>query len=86
MNDGPRGLTVAKQTWERFAERAARLQERERTGRAAPGSLGAYVRRWQRWAEAGMRPTAAVDFRWTLATQATAAAPSQRCEPDQYQT
>jgi hypothetical protein len=30
----PNGLTVAKQTVERFAERATRLYERERTGRA----------------------------------------------------
>ncbi|MHC4225343.1 MAG: reverse transcriptase domain-containing protein [Planctomycetota bacterium] len=42
----PKGLTVAKQTLERFVTRAARLQEQERSGRAAPGALGAYVRRW----------------------------------------
>jgi hypothetical protein len=30
----PKGLAVAKQTWDRFVERAVRLQERERTGRA----------------------------------------------------
>ena len=39
----PKGLAVAKQTLERFAERAARLQERERVGRAPSGALGAYV-------------------------------------------
>lgn len=50
----PQGLSVAKQTRDRFAERAARLQERERTGRASPGSLGQYVRRWQQWARAGL--------------------------------
>jgi hypothetical protein len=33
----PKGLAVAKQTWDRFVERAVRLQERERTGRAPPG-------------------------------------------------
>ena len=50
----PKGLAVAKQTLERFAERAARLQERERVGRASSGALGAYVRRWQRWVTAGL--------------------------------
>jgi hypothetical protein len=50
----PQGLTVAKQTRERFVARAARLQERERSGRAPPGALGAYTRRWQRWATAGI--------------------------------
>jgi len=51
---GPHGLTVAKRTRERFAERAARLQEQERTGRASPGALGQYVRRRQKWARAGL--------------------------------
>jgi hypothetical protein len=50
----PKGLAVAKQTLERFAERAARLQERERSGRAPSGALGAYVRRWQCWVTAGL--------------------------------
>jgi hypothetical protein len=50
----PKGLAVAKQTWQRFAKRAARLQEQERSGRAPPGALGAYVRRWQRWTTAGV--------------------------------
>ena len=50
----PQGLAVARPTWQRFAERAARLQERERAGRAPPGSLGAYVRRWMRWTKAGL--------------------------------
>ena len=43
----PQGLSVAKQTRERFAERAARLQERERAEREPPGALGALVRRWR---------------------------------------
>jgi hypothetical protein len=41
----PAGLSVAKQTRERCAERVARLQERERTGGASPGVLGQYVRK-----------------------------------------
>jgi hypothetical protein len=49
------GLSVAKQTRERFVERAARLYERERTGKSPPGALGAYVRRWRRWVRAGLR-------------------------------
>ena len=50
----PRGLAVAQQTRERFAARAARLQEQERAGRKPPGTLGAYVRRWRCWAQAGL--------------------------------
>ncbi len=50
----PRGLAVARQTWQRFAERAARLYEQERAGRSPPGALGAYVRRWLGWAGGGM--------------------------------
>jgi hypothetical protein len=38
----PQGLAVAKQTWDRFAERAARLQEHEPSARVPPGALGAY--------------------------------------------
>ena len=56
----PKGLTVGKQTRQRFALRAARLQERERSGRAPPGALGVYVQRWQRWATAGL-----AGARWT---------------------
>jgi hypothetical protein len=41
----PQGLSVAAQTLGRFAERAARLYEQERAGRAPPGALGAYLRR-----------------------------------------
>jgi hypothetical protein len=47
----PKGLAVAPQTRERFAARAARLQ---RAGRKPPGTLGAYVRRWWRWTQAGL--------------------------------
>jgi RNA-directed DNA polymerase len=50
----PKGILLARQTWERFAVRRARLQERERTGRSPPGALGLYVRRWRRWTSAGL--------------------------------
>jgi hypothetical protein len=50
----PRGLVVAQGTRDRFAVRAARLQEQERFGRKPPGTLGAYVRRWRCWAQAGL--------------------------------
>jgi hypothetical protein len=46
----PNGLTVARQTWKRFVERATRLYEQECAGRIPPGALGAYVRRWAAWA------------------------------------
>jgi hypothetical protein len=59
---GPKGVrSVAPKTWQRFTARAARLQEQERTGRAPPGALGAYVRRWCGWASGGgLVPTAAL--------------------------
>jgi RNA-directed DNA polymerase len=50
----PEGLAVAQQTRDRFASRAARLQEQERPGRAPPGALGQYVRRWRRRMRAGL--------------------------------
>jgi hypothetical protein len=46
----PQGLTVAKKTLMRFVERATRLNEQERAGRVPPGSFGAYLIRWLRWA------------------------------------
>jgi len=49
-----KGIRVARQTWERFAVRMARLQERERTGRSPPGALGLYVQRGRRWSWAGL--------------------------------
>jgi hypothetical protein len=67
----PKGLTVAKQTLDRFAERAARLQEQERTGRVSPGALGAYVRRWLRWLGACVRAELPQDSVWFLTARAT---------------
>jgi hypothetical protein len=89
----PQGLSVAKPTQERFAARAARLQERERTGGASPGVLGQYVRRWQQWARAGLdglvvtgwgvpgdpaTAGAAAGFRYSLPCGASPPSPQQR--------
>jgi len=52
----PQGLSVAKQTWQRFAERATRLYEQERAGARPPGALREYVHRWRRWLGAGLGP------------------------------
>jgi hypothetical protein len=50
------GIRLARQTWQRFAARAARLQEQERSGSSPPGALGAYVRRFEGWARGGLPP------------------------------
>jgi len=98
---GPHGLRLAEQTWQRFAQRAARLQERERDGRAPRGALGAYVPRWRRWARAGVAgavcaPAADLAGGWPMgagrgtltATQSPRArgAPSTDREGEQAQT
>ncbi len=43
------GLTVAKATFERFVERAARLYEQDRKEPCGPPRSGRYVRRWVGW-------------------------------------
>jgi len=48
------GLTVAKETRKRFVSRAARLYEREPGEPCDSSRLGAYVKRWLRWATAGL--------------------------------
>ncbi len=48
------GLTVAKKTVERFVARAIRLYEQEPEEAFASARLGLYVRRWVRWAGAGL--------------------------------
>lgn len=48
----PSGLTVARETYVRFVERAARLYEQGRG--AEDPALGQYVRRWEGWARSGM--------------------------------
>jgi hypothetical protein len=50
----PKGLSVAVVTWEKFAARWHRLYEQERSHPERRGLLGDYVRRWQRWATAGI--------------------------------
>ena len=48
----PQGISVAQATVERFLERAHRLYEQERGEPEGSLMLGAYVRRWSRWAAA----------------------------------
>src|SRR5437867_579605 len=55
----PSGLTVAEETLRRFVARVTRLYEQEGDRRAAAVSLGLYVRRWMRWAPAGLPPLGA---------------------------
>ena len=50
----PRGRTPARQTMVNFLERAIRLYEQESGEEMAPVRLGAYVRRWEGWARAGL--------------------------------
>jgi hypothetical protein len=51
---GPDGLSVAKKTTEQFVERALRLYEQEPRELGGSSRLGSYVRRWVRWAVAGL--------------------------------
>ncbi len=51
---------MAARTIEQFVERASRLYEQERGRPDGPSRLGAYVRRWGRWAVAGLREELAV--------------------------
>ena len=50
----PAGLTVANKTVERFVARAIRLYEQEPGEACASSRFGLYVRRWVRWASAGL--------------------------------
>ncbi len=50
----PAGLTVAHETFVRFVARATRLYEQEPGEALASARLGLYVRRWVRWAGAGL--------------------------------
>ena len=50
----PQGLTLARQTIVNFLERAIRLYEQEPGENLVPARLGAYVRRWEGWARAGL--------------------------------
>ncbi len=51
---GPDGLSVAKKTIENFVARAIRLYEQEPGEAFTSARLGLYVRRWVRWAGAGV--------------------------------
>lgn len=50
----PAGLSVAKQTIANFIEKASRLYEQERSAVSTVSPLEMYVRRWLRWARAGV--------------------------------
>jgi hypothetical protein len=50
----PDGLSVAKKTIEGFVARCFRLYEQEPEEDLASARLGLYVRRWIRWAGAGL--------------------------------
>ncbi len=52
-------LFVAKKTIEQFIARAIRLYEQEPGEACASTRLGLYVRRWVRWAGAGLNTWAA---------------------------
>ncbi len=51
---GPDGLSVAKKNVENFVARAIRLYEQEPGEALASAQVGLYVRRWVRWADAGV--------------------------------
>ncbi len=50
---GPHGLTVAKDTLDRFVKRATRLYEQEREKPYGSSRLGQYVKRWFEWLTSG---------------------------------
>ena len=51
---GPQGVSMANQTLVYFMTKASRLCEQARMGVGAPDALGMYMRRWLRWARAGI--------------------------------
>ena len=51
---GPAGLIVAMQTITNFIEKASQLYEQERRADSAVPPLEVYVRRWLKWARAGV--------------------------------
>ena len=54
---GPAGLAVARETLRKFVERALWLYEQEPGDLSRVSGFGAYVRRWARWANAGLGGT-----------------------------
>lgn len=59
-------LRVADITWSKFVARLHQLYEQERTSQDIDVLLGVYVRRWQRWASAGLRSIEAVRNHWLI--------------------
>jgi hypothetical protein len=55
---GPEGPTMAARTIEQVVQRALRLYEQEPGELGSSPRLGAYLRRWAGWAEAGLNPQA----------------------------
>jgi len=51
---GPEGLAKAARTFEPFVERPLRLYQQEPGELGGSSRLGPYVRRWVKWAEAGL--------------------------------
>ncbi len=62
---GPQGLGIAAPTARRFVERVARLYEQERGQPGGFPALREYVRRWLRWAEAGL-PAGVLSVGWVF--------------------
>ena len=52
----PEGVSVGKNTIEKFVARCIRLYEHEPEGDLASARLGLYVRCWSRWAGGWTRP------------------------------
>src|SRR5437588_1237504 len=50
----PAGLAVAKKTVANFIEKASRLYEQKRRAVSAASPLEMYIRRWLKWAKAGV--------------------------------
>ncbi len=50
----PEGLSMAKKAVEKFLARAVRLYEQEQGESFGSPLLGLYVRRWERWVNAGL--------------------------------
>jgi hypothetical protein len=72
---GPEGFTVAAKTIEQFVARAIRLYEQQPGEACASARLGLYVRRWLRWAAAGLGGDAGTDL--LVASRGTATGAGQ---------
>jgi hypothetical protein len=72
---GPEGFTVAAETIEQFVARATRRYEPEPGEACASARVGMYVRRWVRWAAAGLGGDAGTDL--LVASRGTATGAGQ---------